>query len=62
MVDKAIEAGVRELMRHQVFALWLMAAKEKWLAGDVLAAREVLEQVFVANPESEYDMPVAHFK
>jgi hypothetical protein len=33
--------------------LWLMAAKEKWLAGDVPAAREVLERSFVANPESE---------
>ena len=30
-----------------------MWAKEKWLAGDVPAAREVLEQAFVANPESE---------
>lgn len=30
-----------------------MAAKEKWLAGDVPAAREVLERSFVANPESE---------
>ena len=33
--------------------LWLMAAKEKWLARDVPAAREVLERAFVANPESE---------
>ena len=30
-----------------------MAAKEKWLAGDVPATREVLEGAFVANPESE---------
>ena len=30
-----------------------MSAKERWLAGDVPAAREVLEQAFVANPESE---------
>jgi pre-mRNA-processing factor 6 len=30
-----------------------MAAKEKWLAGDAPAAREVLERAFVANPESE---------
>ena len=30
-----------------------MSAKEKWLAGDVPAAREVLEQAFIANPESE---------
>jgi pre-mRNA-processing factor 6 len=33
--------------------LWLMSAKEKWLAGDVSASREVLERAFVANPESE---------
>ena len=32
---------------------WLMAAKEKWLAGGIPAAREVLERAFAANPESE---------
>ena len=37
----------------QAEVLWLKAAKEKWLAGNVPAAREVLEGVFVANPESE---------
>ena len=30
-----------------------MAAKEKWLANDVPAARELLEHAFVTNPESE---------
>ena len=30
-----------------------MWAKEKWLAGDVPDAREVLERAFVANSESE---------
>ena len=30
-----------------------MAAKEKWIAGDVPAAREILERAFVANKESE---------
>jgi pre-mRNA-processing factor 6 len=30
-----------------------MAAKEKWMAGDVPAAREVLERAFLANKESE---------
>ena len=30
-----------------------MAAKEKWTAGDVPSAREVLEKAFIANPESE---------
>jgi pre-mRNA-processing factor 6 len=37
----------------QAEVLWLMSAKEKWLAGDVPAAREVLEKAFIANPESE---------
>ena len=37
----------------QAESLWLMAAKEKWLAGDVPGAREVLERAFIANPESE---------
>ena len=30
-----------------------MAAKEKWLGGDVPAARQILDRAFVANPESE---------
>jgi hypothetical protein len=30
-----------------------MSVKEKWLAGDVRAARQVLEKTFVANPENE---------
>ena len=30
-----------------------MWAKEKWLGGDVPAAREVLERAFVRNSESE---------
>lgn len=33
--------------------LWLIAAKESWLGGDVPAAREILEEAFKANPESE---------
>lgn len=37
----------------QAEVLWLMSAKEKWLAGDVMAARHTLEQAFVVNPESE---------
>ena len=37
----------------QAEVLWLMAAKEKWMAGDVSSAREVLEKAFIANPESE---------
>ena len=30
-----------------------MYAKEKWMAGDVAGARSILEEAFVANPESE---------
>lgn len=37
----------------QAEVLWLMAAKEKWLAGNVPATCDVLEGAFVANPESE---------
>jgi hypothetical protein len=33
--------------------LWLLAAKEKWLAGDVPAARLVLERAFDMKAESE---------
>lgn len=33
--------------------LWLMAAKEKWLYGDVPGARQVLESAFQANPQAE---------
>ncbi len=30
-----------------------MAAKEKWVAGDVEAARKILSEAFSANPDSE---------
>lgn len=38
-----------------------MAAKEKWLAGDVPAARTILEAAFAGNPDSE-DIWLAAFK
>lgn len=44
-----------------VQVLWLMAAKEKWLLGDVPAARDVLTLAFEANPDSE-DIWLAAFK
>lgn len=44
-----------------VQVLWLMAAKEKWVSGDVPAARNVLLLAFEANPESE-DIWLAAFK
>ena len=37
----------------QAEILWLMAAKEKWIAGDVGGARTVLMEAFAANPDSE---------
>lgn len=37
----------------QAEVLWLMAAKESWLAGDVDAARAILARAFEANPDSE---------
>lgn len=33
--------------------MWLMYAKEKWIAGDVNAAKSLLERAFVAMPNSE---------
>ncbi|KAJ3501850.1 hypothetical protein NLJ89_g9155 [Agrocybe chaxingu] len=51
------EHGRQAEARHNACATqplrrWLMSAKEKWLAEDI-AAREVLDEVFVAKPESE---------
>jgi len=37
----------------QAEVLWLMGAKEKWMAGDVPSARAILNQAFAANPDSE---------
>ena len=50
-LDAILDEAVTSCPQAEV--LWLMAAKEKWLAGDVPAARQVLERAFVANPESE---------
>lgn len=33
--------------------LWLMAAKEKWLSGEVNLARQILGEAFTANSDSE---------
>ena len=30
-----------------------MGAKEKWLSGDIAAARAILNEAFRANPDSE---------
>jgi pre-mRNA-processing factor 6 len=51
----ALEDLLRQAVRHCPGAedLWLMAAKEKWLADDVPGARQVLKEAFAANPNSE---------
>jgi pre-mRNA-processing factor 6 len=52
---ESLDAILSRAVRHcpQAEVLWLMAAKEKWNHGDVNAAREILENAFVANKESE---------
>lgn len=45
----------------QAEVLWLMAAKEKWLSGDVHGARLILSEAFSANPDSE-EIWLAAFK
>lgn len=52
---ESLDAILNRAVEHcpQAEVLWLMSAKEKWIAGDVPAAREVLERAFVANKESE---------
>lgn len=37
----------------QAETLWLMSAKERWLADDVVGARSILNAAFRANPDSE---------
>jgi pre-mRNA-processing factor 6 len=45
----------------QSIVLWLMCAKEQWLAGDVQNARAVLERAHSKNPDSE-EVILAAFK
>lgn len=51
--------SLEELLRQAVLQcphseiLWLMGAKEKWLAGQVPDARAILVNAFAANPNSE---------
>eukprot|EP00889_Picochlorum_renovo_P000347 jgi/Picre1/27377/NNA_000344.t1 len=54
-----LERGVQHCPQAEV--LWLMAAKEKWVSGDVQAARSILEEAFLRNPDSE-DIWLAAFK
>ncbi len=41
--------GVKHCPHGEV--LWLMAAKEKWLAGNIGDARTILVEAFKANPK-----------
>lgn len=45
----------------QAEVLWLMGAKEKWLAGDVPSARAILQEAYAAIPNSE-EIWLAAFK
>lgn len=58
-LDAVLREAVKYCPRAQV--LWLMAAKEKWLGGNVPEARHILKLAFDANPESE-DIWLAAFK
>src|SRR5690606_12525804 len=48
---EVLQRAVRYCPQAEV--LWLMGAKEKWLAGDISAAKGILEAAFAANPNSE---------
>ncbi|KAJ7667752.1 PRP1 splicing factor, N-terminal-domain-containing protein [Mycena polygramma] len=52
---ESLDAILSRAVDHcpQAEVLWLMAAKEKWMAGDVPAAREVLERAFPVKLEAE---------
>jgi pre-mRNA-processing factor 6 len=50
-LEKLLRDGVQHCPHAE--ALWLMAAKEKWLAHNVPAARAILVEAFDANPNSE---------
>ena len=60
---EAMDAVLRRAVTHcpRAEVLWLMAAKERWTQGDVPGARDVLEEAFAANPDSE-DIWLAAFK
>ena len=50
-LDAKLREGVQHCPRAEV--LWLMAAKEKWLGGDVPGARDILLEAFKANSQSQ---------
>ncbi len=52
---ETLESVLQKAVTHcpKAETLWLMAAKSKWLAGDVQGARSILALAFGANPNSE---------
>ena len=54
-LDTLLRKAVSYCPHAQV--LWLMGAKEMWLAGDVAGARAILNEAFRANPDSEQVIP-----
>ncbi|ORX89923.1 hypothetical protein K493DRAFT_288684 [Basidiobolus meristosporus CBS 931.73] len=50
-LEELLQKAVKYCPQAEV--LWLMGAKEKWLAGDVNGARAILREAFKANPNSE---------
>ena len=54
-----LDGAVKHCPRVTVF--WLMFAKERWNAGDVAAARDILEKAFKENPGDE-EIWLAAFK
>ena len=50
-LDTLLQQAVKYCPQAEI--LWLMGAKEKWLANDVNAARAILTEAFRANPDSE---------
>ncbi|GLT67412.1 hypothetical protein SLA2020_397260 [Shorea laevis] len=60
---ESLDALLRKAVtyRPQAEVLWLMGAKEKWLAGDVPAARAILQEAYAAIPNSE-EIWLAAFK
>ncbi|CAL9228663.1 unnamed protein product [Arabidopsis halleri] len=58
-LDAVLRKAVTYLPQAEV--LWLMCAKEKWLAGDVPAARGILQGAHAAIPNSE-EIWLAAFK
>ncbi|EFH43070.1 hypothetical protein ARALYDRAFT_912309 [Arabidopsis lyrata subsp. lyrata] len=60
---ESLDAVLRKAVTYlpQAEVLWLMCAKEKWLAGDVPAARGILQEAHAAVPNSE-EIWLAAFK